>query len=414
MVQPSEQEIAGRIARLLVILGDLLRELGELVQSDRQTREVGLGERSASAESDVAPLGNERTAAPVGSGGSQSGAAEFPAEIRAAVDRGFDLLFGAEREEETAAAGVERDLDRDSAAGSDRDPVPEPLSDASLVLVLEMDGERWAIPWHRVVGARLSVTGAPETFLLDDPRHPRRLNLGQVLGMWTVGELRAEKRPLRWLEAESAPAGSGISAQEKPIPDPYITDCRCESGSAQSEDSHEVTESGPPADHPTAEPADQRAPSGPLTVCVVSPSALARRLLGRQLRDRGFEVLEARDLEDPLLPADLSGIGGLFLDESLLERWQTRQAEAKGAPALVQLVVDGALRVPPPGEYHPEGAILPRPFERTEVARVVGWLRSLQDGRQLGGSDHHGEEEDGTWIFTDPFGTQGAGEHPGR
>ncbi len=151
----------------------------------------------------------------------------------------------------------------------------------------------------------------------------------------------------------------------------------------------------------------------PERVWVASPSALARRFLQRHLTDLGFEVLEARDLDDPLLPADLGGVRALFLDESLLEDWKARAMSSGRLPPLVSLPLDGELAVPPDGCYPPGGAVLPRPFERTQVERVVHWLRTLPGGCAPEDEGDHGEEDD-TWLFADPFGATRAGEHSRR
>ncbi len=146
---------------------------------------------------------------------------------------------------------------------------------------------------------------------------------------------------------------------------------------------------------------------------MASPSALARRFLIRHLDQKGLEVHEVRDLDDPHLPADLQNAGALFLDESLQEHWRAHPASAQARPPLVLLTVDGGLRVPPDGISAEQGAVLPRPFERSEVESVVAWLRSLWKEGQAGESGYHGDEEDDTWIFADPFGTADARERPG-
>lgn len=125
----------------------------------------------------------------------------------------------------------------------------------------------------------------------------------------------------------------------------------------------------------------------------------------RHLEHAGLEIHESSDLDDPLLPADLGSVGALFLDESLQEQWRDHPAGRAGGPPLVLLTVDGVLQVPAAGERSPHGAVLPRPFERCEVESVVGWLRSLWRGGGTAGDEHHGDEEDDTWLFADPFGS---------
>lgn len=134
----------------------------------------------------------------------------------------------------------------------------------------------------------------------------------------------------------------------------------------------------------------------------------------RHLCELGYEVLEARDLDDPLLPADLRGVTALFLDESLEDDWTSRPAAARGDIPIVLLTVDGELRVPLNGDLPLLKAVLPRPFERAEVERVVRWLRSLREGGAGEGSGDHGNAEDDTWLFADPFGPARAGEHSRR
>jgi hypothetical protein len=125
----------------------------------------------------------------------------------------------------------------------------------------------------------------------------------------------------------------------------------------------------------------------------------------RHLEPAGLEIHESRDLDDPLLPADLGNVGGLFLDESLQEQWRHHPAGRSGGPPVVLLTVDGVLQVPPPGQRPLQGAILPRPFERSEVEAVLGWLRSLWRDGGAAGDEDHGDEEDDTWLFADPFGS---------
>jgi hypothetical protein len=152
----------------------------------------------------------------------------------------------------------------------------------------------------------------------------------------------------------------------------------------------------------------------PAQVCIVSPSALARRFLMRHLCDLGYEVLESRDLDDPLLPADLRGIAALFLDESLQEEWSSRAAAARGDLPLVLLTVDGELRLPAVGDPAGREATLPRPFERSEVEQVAAWLQTLRGGGAGDPSGDDGLEQDDTWIFVDSGGSAGAGDDPRR
>jgi hypothetical protein len=144
---------------------------------------------------------------------------------------------------------------------------------------------------------------------------------------------------------------------------------------------------------------------------IISPSALARRFLMRHLCELGYEVLEARDLDDPLLPADLRGVAALFLDESLYDDWASRPAAAGGNIPLVLLTVDGELSVPRYGDPPSRTAVLPRPFERAEVERVVRWLRASRTGGAEQEDGDHGNAQDDTWLFADPFGPAGAREH---
>jgi hypothetical protein len=266
--------------------------------------------------------------------------------------------------------------------------VPEPREEG-LFLVCEQPDGRLALPWSWVVGTRLSQEGDPEGFTLSDGQTEREMRVRRVLGLYTRQELAASGEPVRWASSPAEVNGSPPAPAVEPV---RPTHALALEKSAREE---------------PCPPEARRA-------WIASPSALARRFLMRHLVDLGFQVHEARDLDDPTLPADLKGVTALFLDESLLEDWRTRRPTAAGAPPVVLLTVDGALSVPPEGVCPPQGAVLPRPFERSEVERVVRWLCTLRRGAGSGGSWEHGDEEDDTWLFADPFGTARAGEHSRR
>jgi hypothetical protein len=356
-----------RVGRILNLVGDLLRELGDLVA--------------------VRPP--QLSAAP-------------PTEIEPAVAPSApEPAVAAIPEEPVAVASP-------APVTPAADPVPAETPEEELFLVCDQAGERIALPWGWVVGTRLSLEGRPEGFTVSDGCGERELHVSRVIGLYTRREIAESSESARWIATVAE-----LSAVTLPMP--------------------ELTVAPPPAPEPVPERPvepirptlalamekrareEQPCPSPELRrAWVVSPSALARRFLMRHLVDLGFEVREARDLDDPMLPADLKGVAALFLDESLLEDWRTRLPAAAGSPPVVRLTVDGALSVPSDGICPPQGAVLPRPFERSEVERVVAWLCSLHRGASDGGNSEHGDEEDDTWLFADPFGAARAGDPSGR
>jgi hypothetical protein len=229
-----------------------------------------------------------------------------------------------------------------------------------------------------------------------------------------VTRVAQDREPIAWSPSapavgpsgEPAPAAPPAPARPAAIPPPATPAAAVLSHPSAAAD-----------ERPAAQADEARTPAPPAIpeqVCIISPSALARRFLMRHLCELGYEVLEARDLDDPLLPADLRGVTALFLDESLEDDWTSRPAAARGDIPIVLLTVDGELRVPLNGDLPLLKAVLPRPFERAEVERVVRWLRSLREGGAGEGSGDHGNAEDDTWLFADPFGPARAGEHSRR
>ncbi|MCK4412327.1 MAG: hypothetical protein KAY32_02160 [Candidatus Eisenbacteria sp.] len=462
MTTRSESGGGRRIGRILSLMGDLLQEMGTLVQD---------GAKSASAAFAEPEAGGEST----------------PAAPPAAVS------------------------EAQHPAGAPAKPAAASATAEGLWLVAECDDVRMALPWSWVSGTQLSSEGTLESFQVNDGECEMTLRVDRVLGLWTRKEAEAWQEQLEWLtsagsipvrpaaarsprgldagprdsrQAEAAPASGPFPASDpspatgpspasgpsqaafrmnrpasQPVASPPVAPETMPPGAVEADSG--PTMPAPPAVDSTADAAPHRVSSMPVgaspseswppsartgatqvedarqaessscpavieappwardedsrveRVWIVSPSALARRFLMRHLRELGADVLEARDLDDPLLPADLKGGTALFLDESLLEDWKARPASTRGAPPLVCLTVDGALSVPREGTSPPGGAILPRPFERSEVERVIHWLRSLRQGSSRGGYGDDGEEDD-TWFFADPFGAARAGEHSCR
>lgn len=315
-----------------------------------------------------------------------------------------------------------------------------------------------AFPWRWVAETRLDAEGSALSLRIADERASRELALGRVIGLMTLAEIAARVGSIHQFfsaeelverlgkpvaaaprpataespivvtpPAEDVASGSqaiaaqkvdGVAPQASPAPAvsfaPIIPEAAKRVVIAESLE-QPVPKPAAPATAVVPEPVPPPSPPAlPEQVCIVSPSALARRFLMRHLCELGYEVLEARDLDDPLLPADLRGVTALFLDESLQDDWASRPAAGGGLP-LVLLTVDGELSVPRNGDHPPRKAVLPRPFERAEVERVVHWLRSLATGGAGDrGSGDHGSAQDDTWLFADPFGPAGAREHSRR
>lgn len=321
---------------------------------------------------------------------------------------------------------------------------PAPVAN-QLYLVCEGEqGRRLAIPWGWIVDTQLSQAGAPEAFTLMNGEDVRKMKVKKVRGIWSAKELQDWSEDVHWvtdLKQLAHPSLLGVAEVEgpdfpeppEPLPEPpaeapeirpartvVLPDLQAEGAGLKA-----VVDPNLMApleldsmDQPLADPEEavfeDESGGQPLTVWVVSPSALARRFLMRHLDETGIEVHEARDLDDPLLPADLEGAGALFLDESLREHWSAHPMAATIRVPLVLLTVDGNLRVPAAGVHSAEGAALPRPFERSEVETVVTWLRSLWDQDSTGGNGAHGDSQNDTWLFADPFGNADSGKRPGR
>lgn len=405
-----------RIGRILTLVGDLLRELGDLVGTAQPQLPAARPAEIAQVVSSFDPPSAPVPTGPLGRSPESPVASTTPATPAPTPSPASVAPASATPESIASPAIPEAPAPiAPPAASSSPLVAAAPATDAGtaddeLFLVCEQAGERVALPWSWVVGTRLSLEGSPEGFTLSDGHGERELQVGRVLGLYTRQEIAELDEPVHWIAsvAEMPPS---------PVPEPSAP---------------EPLGPRPPAPEPfplrPAEPIrptialalekharEEPCPSPELRLAwIASPSALARRFLMRHLVDLGFEVHEARDLDDPMLPADLKGVAALFLDESLLEDWRTRLPVAAGPPPVVLLTVDGALSVPPDGTCPPQGAVLPRPFERSEVERVVAWLCSLRRGARSGGSAEHGDEEDDTWLFADPFGAARAGEHSGR
>jgi hypothetical protein len=418
-----EDDRREQVGRILSIVGDLLHEAGELVNGEPAEAAAAVSSPGAAAENDRA---------------------------------------GAKAEAADHAAG--QSDDREGEAGPDR-------PGAELLLVCDSPQGEVAFPWSWVAATEPTAEGAQLLCRIMDPRGEQTLRLGRVRGLMTWDELVARGASVQRFfnpdeltarltqglaETGAQPATPLPAAERQPwAPGPAISDAVSDAITAALD---EALPSTPPAPAvasrpqtlpPAASPAPPApgaamaasepipfpepfrrgaiepltavsdAPNGrmkppvtiPEQVCIISPSALARRFLMRHLCDLGYEVLEARDLDDPLLPADLRGVTALFLDESLQDDWASRPAAARGEIPIVLLTVDGELSVPRGGESPDRQAVLPRPFERAEVERVVRWLRALRTGGVNGGGTDNGNAEDDTWLFADPFGTARAGEH---
>ncbi len=288
-------------------------------------------------------------------------------------------------------------------------------------------GRHLAVPWNWVVDTHLSSTGTPEAFTLSNGSVEKRMAVGSVVGIWNETELRSWREQVEWiveLGGFAPPAASreaGHEQRERPeSPEPPEPHERPEppkrpgppeppaGGTAETSalgkdpavETEAASSGAPEIEDSGAAPAAHLGP-----IWVVSPSALARRFLMRHLESTGLDIREARDLDDPLLPADLGSVGALFLDESLREQWRDHPSHRAGGVPLVLLTVDGALHVPRDGERPESGAVLPRPFERAEVEAVIAWLRSVWRAGGAAGDEDHGDEEDDTWLFADPFGS---------
>jgi hypothetical protein len=416
--QKGETTVTGRlegdrraqVGRILSIVGDLLHEAGELVHDE-------------------------------------------PAESPAA-----------------APPALPDEAERAVAAGPDRPGAKDEAADhmgAELLLVCDSPHGEVAFPWSWVAATEPTAEGANLLCRIMDPRGELTLRLGRVRGLMTWDELVARGESVqRFFNPDEltarlaqAPADDG-AIPARPAIGEESTEATGDAigdaiGAAISDALDEAlpsitpepaippvpprlapaSSSTPPAPAAAPEPIPfpepvRRGAIEPLTVapgapdgrmkppatvpdqvCIISPSALARRFLMRHLCDLGYEVQEARDLDDPLLPADLRGVAALFLDESLQDDWASRPAAARGEIPIVLLTVDGDLSVPRSGELPAQQAVLPRPFERAEVERVVRWLRAMRTGDVSGGDTNDGNAEDDTWLFADPFGAARAGEH---
>ncbi len=459
MTHFNEREDGQRVGRVLALMGALLQEMAALVNGKDAAHDAD-AQRIVDA---VQAMGAMRIAEEAR--GEQARAAQASEELATKA------AAGPRDEAGPAERGRDREVVRETLSQEEARERVLVCRGTDRTLAFPW---RW-VSRANVSEGPDAPAGTPAgaqagTLTISDGTHPCELAIERVLGMWTRAEIAEWQEGPVWLtsasdlqtmmpasesrarEGKASGAGEARASQAReagagrealPTPDesrgPRVPAREAESPAAG-------LSSPPPAfDRPTpfslepslsqptavrnepASPDLHQAPSGfaagrgpkrreiaePERVWVASPSALARRFLQRHLTDLGFEVLEARDLDDPLLPADLGGVRALFLDESLLEDWKARAISSGRLPPLVSLPLDGELAVPPDGCCPPGGAVLPRPFERTQVERVVHWLRTLPGGCAPEDEGDHGEEDD-TWLFADPFGATRAGEHSRR
>ena len=382
------------------------------------------------------------------------------------LESNFEAIFGSEESPDSFAPQPEvpetdsieepPDLYESETGGT---KIPENFNYPLYLIWEDTKGNRLAAPWNWVVNTHISGGGMPEAFTLSDGEQEKRMKVSRVRGIWTPQELETWQESVNWVTDLGDEEGNfdidetdDLSAPAQASePDLDFTGSRATDNEIETspETSHPITYPSilgprvvsepdlpdlPVKLHlePTPDPAsivkrsnsendvlveggsppdsESKMHFESKKVWIVSPSALARRFLMRHLDEMGLEVHEARDLDDPLLPADLNSAGALFLDESLQERWGGHAASTLTELPLVMLTVDGALEVPSNGKITARKAMLPRPFERAEVESIVAWLHSLWLGSATRESDHHGEEDD-TWLFADPFGSKNSGKH---
>jgi hypothetical protein len=461
VMQGGESEVQQSVRKLLVLFGQVLVEVGNLMGAHAQAA-LPAGEPAAGSAAEAGPWESAPAVGPAVRSAqgpaSEANAEEAPRaadsgalpedvheRIERAVDTGLSILVREENAAVSAAQGEGPEYredgpeaDEPAARGnppipalpearilrpawmradapafpgedSGRSAVPAPSGEDSgtaaapepdaaeqppeafkagdlFLVCLGQQGRNLAIPWNWVVDTHLSPRGTPEAFTLAVGGDERQVIVSSVVGIWTKAELEQWQEEVRWLSSLET-LRPAPPASPEPLPTPSSAAGAPAAGAAG------------PAPSPVSTPSP--------TIWVVSPSALARRFLLRHLEHSGLEIHEARDLDDPLLPADLQSMGALFLDECLQEQWRDHPSGRSGGPPLVLLTVDGVLHVPPAGERPAAGAVLPRPFERSEVESVIGWLRSLWHPDRAGGGEDHGDEEDDTWLFADPFGSSG-------
>jgi len=356
------------VARLLKSFGELLREVGEFMESlevgRRETERADVDPRLEGEEDDELDRFAERIE-------------DLADEL--AGNRGQAQPATEEREGPRLRLGFQMRTKDDSAASDEQ-------GDEQVFAVARTRGGVVAIPWDWVREPHPGVSGAPMAFNAEDPLGRRgRIPVEAVLGLWTRSEIENHEEPIAVLSSldRSGPAGR------------FLEETTGGEAAASRRGAGDRDESADSSRH------WRRA-------LIVSPSALARRFLSKHLESFGFEVQEARDLGSA---ADLESVGVLFLDESLRQEWSTHPAARGKHPAVVLLTVEEQqLWVPPDGVLSGEPAHLPRPFARAEVEQVVSWLDSLS-GREPGKTRHGGQAED-FWYFANPFGTP-PGEHPG-
>ncbi len=437
MTHRSETEVQRSVRRLMSALGKLFHEMTALMEAggrpaDRPRSEaahsveehepkrpapepVGAAPKAAPAATDAA------VHAPVMAGPSQE-AAPWPAEerdafstrIRRAVGNGLTAMLGPDAGGPTAQGPSrgEKDAPASGYAGEAEEmPMGEKDERPAEPLKLVCEGEHsgiLAFPWDWVVRIHEAGDGRAEALTVSLPQGDRRMPVRRVLGIWTVAEIQT------WDEEVHL-----VSNPEELLPISEATRSEVASAAPAIGSADRPPEIPPvpapiaPAATPSVTAVSSSGGAPGRRVWVVSPSALTRRFLMRHLDQAGLDAHEARDLDDPALPADLESAGALFLDESLVDIWRRRPTSGREDLPLVVLTVDGAVQIPSVGAPAEQTAVLPRPFERSEVESVVAWLHSNWEGSRAGGGQH-GNPEDDTWLFADPFGKAGPGERPGR
>ena len=434
MTHRSETEVQRSVRRLMSALGQLFHEMTALMEAggrpaDRPGSEAAhsVGEHEPKRPAPE-PAGATPTAAPAATvhppvmAHPSQEAAPWPAEegeafttrIRRAVGNGLTAMLGPDALAPTAQGPSRGEMAAPASgyAGEAKErPMGERGERAAEPLNLVCEGEKsgmLAFPWDWVVRIHEAGDGRAEALTVSLPQGDRRMPVRRVLGIWTAAEIQT------WDEEVHL-----VSNPEELLP---ISEAiRSEVGSAASgTGSADRLPEIPPAPAQVAPAASPPAPAASSSggapgrrVWVVSPSALTRRFLMRHLDQAGLDAHEARDLDDPALPADLESAGALFLDESLVDIWRRRPTSGREDLPLVVLTVEGAVQVPSAGAPAEQTAVLPRPFERSEVESVVAWLHSNWEGSRVGGGQH-GNPKDDTWLFADPFGKAGPGERPGR
>jgi hypothetical protein len=351
----------------------------------------------------------------------------FTTRVRRAVGNGLTAMLGPDAGGPTEGPSRgEKDAPASGHAGEAEEmPMGERDERAAEPLKLVCEGENsgmLAFPWDWVVRIHEAGDGRAEALTVSLPQGDRRMPVRRVLGIWTVAEIQTWDEEVHLVsnpeellpisEATRSEVGSAAPGTDSADRPPEIPPASAQIAPAAGPSAPAAGPSAPAAGPPAPAASSPGVAPG-RRVWVVSPSALTRRFLMRHLDQAGLDAHEARDLDDPALPADLESAGALFLDESLVDIWRRRPTSGREDLPLVVLTVEGAVQVPSVGAPAEQTAVLPRPFERSEVESVVAWLHSNWEGSRVGGGQH-GNPEDDTWLFADPFGKAGPGERPGR